>query len=272
MSFETVLYEKHDRVAVITLNRPDRLNAINQQMLRDIKAACEAAEGDDDVRAVVLTGAGKTFSSGFDLKEQAANPPQGVEEWGPVLRQDFDGIMRFWHLSKPTIAAVRGHVLAGAFEMMLACDMTVAAEGSVFGEPELKFGAGIVAMLAPWYMGPKIAKEIILTGSDHMPVERAFDLGLVNKIVAEGEEVNEALGIARRLARMDPTLVRRTKAAINRSYEIMGFVRALDMALDVDLLIEGEGTDDKRTFLKLVREKSMRAALDWRENRIAGDE
>ena len=127
-------------------------------------------------------------------------------------------------------------------------------------------------MLAPWYMGPKIAKEIILTGSDHMPVERAFDLGLVNKIVTQGEEVNEALGIARRLARMDPALVRRTKAAINRSYEIMGFVRALDMALDVDLLIEGEGTDDKRTFLKLVREKSMRAALDWRENRLAGDE
>ena len=256
----------------MTLNRPRRLNAINQQVLRDIDAACDAAESDGEVKAVVLTGAGKTFSSGFDLKEQAENPPQGIAEWGPVLRDDFEGIMRFWHLSKPTIAAVRGHVLAGAFEMMLACDLAVAAEGAVFGEPELKFGAGIVAMLVPWFVGPKIAKEIMLGADDRISAARAMELGFINKIVPAGQELNEAMALARRLARMDPTLVRRTKAAINRSYEIMGLVQALDMALDMDLLIEGEGSDDKRAFLKLLREKGMRAALDWRDGRFAADD
>lgn len=269
MQYETILYEKRDSVAVITLNRPDRLNAINRQVLDELEAACGLAEADDDVRAVVLTGAGKNFSSGFDLKEQAQSPPQGVEEWEPVLRSDFDGVMRFWHMSKPTIAAVRGYVLAGAFEMMLACDMTIAAEGSVFGEPELKFGAGIVVMLAPWYVSPKIAKQIILLADDQIPAERALELGFINKIVPEGEEVTEALSQARKLSRMDPMIVRRTKAAINRSYEIMGILQALDMALDTDLAIEGEGSEDKRAFLKLARDKGLRAALEWRENRFS---
>ena len=172
-------------------------------------------------------------------------------------------------MSKPTIAAVRGYVLAGAFEMMLACDLTIAAEGSVFGEPELKFGAGIVVMLAPWYVSPKIAKQIILLADDQIPAERALELGFINKIVPEGEEVTEALSQARKLSRMDPMIVRRTKAAINRSYEIMGILQALDMALDTDLAIEGEGSEDKRAFLKLARDKGLRAALEWRENRFS---
>lgn len=269
--YETVLYETRDAVAVLTLNRPDRLNAINRQMLDDIQAACDRAEADDAVRAVVLTGAGSAFSAGFDLKEQAAKPPQGVEEWRPVLRRDFDGIMRFWHLAKPTVAAVKGHVLAGAFEMMLACDMTVAAEGTVFGEPELKFGAGIVAMLLPWYVGPKLAKELILTGDDTLPVERALELGFVNKVVPEGRELEEAIRLASRVARMEPGLVRQTKAALNRTYDIMGLGQALEMALDTDLLIEGQGTDDKRTFLKIARDKGLGAALAWREARFKDD-
>ena len=156
--------------------------------------------------------------------------------------------------------------------MMLACDMTVAAKGSMFGEPELKFGAGIVVMLAPWYVSPKIAKEMILMGDDQIPAERALDLGFINEIVPEGEEVNMAIRRARHLARMDPMIVRRTKAAINRSYETMGLLQALNMALDMDLIIEGEGSDDKRTFLTLAREKGLRAALEWRAARFTDDE
>lgn len=268
MSYRTILYEKLEQIALITLNRPERLNAINRTMLRELKTACNAIEQDDGIRAVVLTGAGNTFSSGFDLKEQAKAPPQGVDAWRPVLDEDFAGIMRFWHLSKPTIAAVRGHALAGAFEMMLACDMTVAAEGSMFGEPELKFGAGIVAMLLPWHTGPKQAKELLLTGDDRIGVERALALGLINKIVPAGQEVSTALELANRMARMNPDLVRQTKAAINRTYQIMGMYEALAMALDVDLLIEGAGTDDKREFLERTRKDGLRSAIIWRDARF----
>lgn len=264
MTYQTLLYTLEDRVGVVTLNRPDKRNAINRVMLRELAAVCERLRSDDEVRAVVVTGAGGTFSSGFDLKEQAERPPEGVAQWRAVLREDFDGIMRFWHMPKPTIAAVGGHVLAGGFEMMLACDLAVAAEDTLFGEPELRFGAGIVAMLVPWFLGPKLAKELVLLADDRITADRALSLGLVNRIVPAGREVETALTMARRLAAMDPVLVRETKRALNRTYRIMGMSEALEMALDIDLQIEGQGTDTKREFLQIAREQGLRAALAWR--------
>jgi enoyl-CoA hydratase/carnithine racemase len=129
-------------------------------MLSEIGTALDEIERDASVRVLIVTGAGTAFSSGFDLKEQMERRPVGVGAWRPILRKDFDTIMRFWHFPRPTIAAVRGPCLAGACELALACDITIASEDAFFGEPELKFGAGIVAMILPWVVGPKIAKEM----------------------------------------------------------------------------------------------------------------
>jgi enoyl-CoA hydratase/isomerase-like protein len=107
------------------------------------------AEADEAVRVVVVTGDSVAFSSGFDLKEQMERRPTGFDEWRAELREDFGAVTRFWHCPKPTLAAVRGPYLAGAIELMLACDMTIAGGTAFFGEPELKFGAGIVVMLLP---------------------------------------------------------------------------------------------------------------------------
>src|SRR5580704_9761520 len=175
--FTTIKVEKLDHVARLTLARPERANALNQTMLGEIGNALDAIEQDADVRALIVTGAGAAFSSGFDLKEQMERRPSGVAAWEPLLRKDFDTIMRFWHFPRPTIAAVRGPCLAGACELALACDMTIASEDAFFGEPELKFGAGIVAMILPWVVGPKIAKEIILLGQDRIPASRAREIG-----------------------------------------------------------------------------------------------
>lgn len=264
----SVLYDRAGPVAVITLNRPERMNAMDQAMLVEIGAALDTAEGDDGVRAILVTGAGRGFSSGFDLKAQAAKPPQGVDEWRPVLRRDFDTVMRFWHSPKPTVAAVHGPALAGACELTMACDITVAAEDAVFGEPELQFGAGIVAMILPWIVGPKLAKEIILTGEDGVPARRAYEIGMVNRVVPPGTHVEAGLQVARRLAAMEEGLMRETKRAINRGFEIMGLGEALEAALDIDLLIEGQGTETKRQFLKIAREDGLRAAIAWRDQRL----
>ena len=126
--FETLLFEVRGHVALVSLNRPERLNAMNRTMLRELNEACDLIEADDSIFVAVLTGEGKSFSSGFDLKEQAENTPVGFSEWRRALRQDFDAVMRFWNLSKPTVAAVCGHALAGGCELALACDITVAAE------------------------------------------------------------------------------------------------------------------------------------------------
>ena len=269
MTYETILYETRGPIAVITLNRPQRLNAMNGVMLRELQAAMDAAESDAGVRAIVLTGAGAGFCSGFDLKEQAEARPSGVADWRPLLQRDFDAIMRFWHSPKPTLSAVRGPAVAGGCELALACDLTIAAEDAVFGEPELRFGAGIVVMLLPWLTQPKRAKQMLLTGDDTLSARRAEAMGLVNDVVPAGEELRRALVIAGDLAMIDPMALRETKRAINRSFEIMGMGEALAAALDIDLHIEGEGTADKQQFMTLLRRDGLRAALAWRDARFA---
>jgi enoyl-CoA hydratase len=273
MVFSTIVYETLDGAARITLDRPERANALNQAMLDEIGQALDVAERDASVRAIIVRGAGAAFSSGFDLKEQMERRPTGVSQWGPILRKDFDTVMRFWHCPKPTIAAVRGPCLAGACELALACDLTIAADDAFFGEPELKFGAGIVVMILPWLVGPKIAKEIILLGEDRVPAARAKEIGIVNRIVPAAELEARALALARHVAAIDPSLVKRTKQAINRSIEAQGMLAALEEALALDLVIEGEGCPDKVAFMDIARREGLKSALDWRDARFrpAGD-
>jgi len=266
--FTTITVETLGPVARLTLARPERANAINQAMLSEIGAALDAIERDANIRAVIVTGAGAAFSSGFDLKEQMERRPSGLAAWQPLLRKDFDTIMRFWHLSRPTIAAVRGPCLAGACELALACDMTIASEDAFFGEPELKFGAGIVAMILPWIVGPKAAKEIILTGEDRIPAARAREIGMVNRVVPADTLDATALALARHLAAIDPHLVQESKRAINRAYEARNMLAALEEALAIDLAIEGAGSPDKVEFMEIARRDGLRAALAWRDARF----
>jgi enoyl-CoA hydratase/carnithine racemase len=269
-AFELIRVARHDRVLHIELNRPERLNALSKQTLLELNACLDTVDQDPLVRAVVISGAGKAFSSGFDLKEQMERRPTGPEAWREILDLDFRTTMRFWNCPKPTIAAVHGPCLAGAFELALACDLTIAAEGAVFGEPELKFGAGIVTMLLPWLTGPKQAKEILLLGLDNIDAVMAQRLGIVNRVVPAGTHVQTALRIAAHIAAVDPNLVRDTKKAVNRSYEVQGLDMALKQALDIDHAIESHGSPDKRQFMDIAREQGLRAALAWRDARFPG--
>lgn len=268
MPFSTIIVEKIDRVARLTFNRPERSNALNQAMLSEINQALDDAEQDPDIRAVIVTGTGTTFSSGFDLKEQMERRPSGTDQWRPILRKDFDTIMRFWHFPRPTIAAVRGPCLAGACELALACDMTIASADAFFGEPELKFGAGIVAMILPWIVGPKIAKEIIFTGDDRISASHAKEIGMINRIVPVAELDEAALSLARHIAAVDPHLVKETKRAINRALEARNMLEALEEALAIDLAIEGAGSPDKMQFMEIARRDGLKAALAWRDARF----
>jgi enoyl-CoA hydratase len=267
--FQTIAVEKIGAVARLTLSRPERANALNAAMLSEIGAALDAIEGDGNLRALIVRGAGAAFSSGFDLKEQMERRPVGVEAWRPLLRHDFDTIMRFWHFPLPTIATVRGPCLAGACELALACDITIAADDAFFGEPELKFGAGIVAMILPWVVGPKIAKEIILLGEDRIPAERAREIGMVNRVVAADALDGTGLAIANHIAAIDPDLMKQTKRAINRAFEARNMLDALEEALAIDLAIEGAGSPDKIQFMDVARRDGLKAALAWRDARFA---
>ena len=266
--YHAIRLERSGAVATLTLDRPQRLNAINKQMLLELQHALDTVEGDPELRVLVVNGAGGNFSSGFDLSEQMEARPTGVEIWREILERDFGTITRFWHFSKPTIAAVSGYCLAGGCELALCCDITLASEDAIFGEPELKFGAGIVVMILPWLVGPKHAKEIILRGMDRIPAQEALRIGLINRVVSVGELDSAALALARDIAVIDPHLVQQTKRAINRTFEVMGLVDALEAALDIDLAIEVAGSSDKIEFMKIARKDGLRAAIAWRDGRF----
>ena len=177
--------------------------------------------------------------------------------------------MQFWDCPKPVIAAVHGYCLAGAFEMALACDITIAAEGTRFGEPEVRFGSGIVAMLLPWMTTPKLAKELLLTGNDRIDASRALAMGIVNEVVPEGQHLERALAVARDIASAASQSVRMTKRAINRTYEIMGMRQALLAALDIDVLIEAGAGPERSEFNRIRKEQGLKAAVAWRDAKFS---
>jgi enoyl-CoA hydratase len=253
-------------MAHITLNRPDKLNAINGDMVRELHRVLDEAEASSEVRVITLGGAGRAFCSGFDLGELPAEAD--ATQMRRILEADFEIILRFWNSPKPTIAAVHGYALGGGFELAMACDMTLAAEGTFFGEPEPKFGSGIVALLLPWVTGPKQAKEMLLFGNDRVSAEQAYQMGLVNRVVKPEALAAESIAAAGRCAMLDAEAVRLTKTAINRSYSQMGFERALRQALDLDVQIEITETPESRSFKDILARDGVKAAIAWREARI----
>jgi len=265
--YQSIEVAREKRVAILTFNRPKVLNAFDDTLVSEALAALGELEADERIRAIVVRGEGRAFSAGFDLKTGAATAgSRSPADWRTVLETDFKFIMAFWHCPKPTIASVHGYCIGGAFELSLACDVTVAASGTRFGAPEVKFGSGAVALLLPWIAGAKAAKELLLTGDDHLSAERALGLGIVNHVVPAGEELAKAMEIAQSMASAAADAVRLTKLAINRSYEAMGLGTALAQALEQDIVIESSGGPERAEFDRIRREQGLKAALDWRNS------
>jgi enoyl-CoA hydratase len=271
VGYETIQYETEGPLAWITLNRPDKLNAINHAMVRELNAAMDEALGDDAIRVILVKGEGRAFSAGFDLEpagEAERTPEEEAEALRQELREDFDLIMRFWDSPKPTLSAIHGYCLGGALELALACDITIAGRGGHVGEPEVKFGSGIVAMLLPLFCGPKRAKELLLTGNDRVSMEQAEAWGLVNRVCDTDWLVHEARALAREIARNDALAVRLTKQAVNAMYEIPRLRDALEHALELDVTIETTETEESRQFNEILRQEGARAAIAWRDRQL----
>lgn len=271
MDFATIQYETEGPLAWITLNRPDKLNAISKAMVTELNQALDAALRDDQIRVIGIRGEGRAFSAGFDLEPQGSPERTRAEELEALkqeLRDDFDLIMRFWDSPKPTIAAVHGYCLGGAMELALACDITIAARGCRLGEPEVKFGSGIVAMLLPFLCGPKRAKELLLTGNDRVSAEQAEAWGLVNRVCDADWLVHEARALAREIARNDSLAVRLTKQAVNSVYEIPRMRDALEHALELDITIESTETEESRQFNEILKSEGAKAAIAWRDRQL----
>jgi enoyl-CoA hydratase len=210
-----VRYESDGPVARITLNRPDKLNAINGQLHDAVLAALARAQSDDAVRVVVLRGAGRAFSAGGDLKAVAAGEEMGhPSALGAAI----------WNLTKPVLAAVHGYCLGQAYELAAACDLTIAAESAQFGEVEINHGWGPPLPITPFAVTLKRAKEILLLG-EVFGARQALELGLVNWVVPDSDLDAEIAKVTARLASLPPAAVAANKRLVNQVYEDAGFFR-----------------------------------------------
>lgn len=258
MTFETLLVERDGAVAVVTINRPKVLNALNTQTIDELERVMLELQRDDAIRAIVLTGAGeKSFVAGADINELAALSPAEGQRHGRRGQAVFD---RIEQLGKPVIAALNGFALGGGCELAMACTMRIAADTARLGQPEINLGiipgyAG--SQRLPRLVGKGRALEILLTG-DMLPAARAYEIGLVNKVVPAGELRAEATKLATALASKAPLATRYILEAVNHGME-MPFADA--QVLEATLFGLVASTEDMKEGTKAFLEKRQ---ASWR--------
>jgi enoyl-CoA hydratase len=268
VSYATIELAIEHPLATITLSRPERLNAISRQLMAEVTDALAAIEADDGVRCVILRGAGRCFSAGFEI----ADDDVWVEGEGPAAVVDEMRFYMSWERSifefpKPIVAAVHSYCLAGACEVMMLCDLAVAADDARFGEPEIRFSNGPPALIMPWIIGMRAAKELLLTGK-MIDAQRALQLGMVNEVCAPGDLDRRARYHALLISKVSPLAVRLQKRALNGIFEQQGLRQALEWGVTMTGLIDASETEEMKTFSRIRREQGLRAALDWRDEQF----
>ena len=268
MSYATIDLAIEHPLATITLQRPERLNAISRELMAEVTEALAQANADDGVRCVILRGAGRCFSAGFEI----ADDDVWVEGEGPAAVVDDMRFYMEWERSifefaKPIVAAVHSYCLAGACEVMMLCDLAVAADDARFGEPEIRFSNGPPALIMPWIIGMRAAKELLLTGK-MIDAQRALQLGMVNEVCPRADLDRRARYHALLISKVSPLAVRLQKRALNGIFEQQGLRHALDWGVTMTGLIDASETEEMKTFSRIRREQGLRAALDWRDEQF----
>lgn len=232
MEFDNILVEKRNGAGWITLNRPQMMNALSSALVQDTQAALKAFEEDDEVRVIVITGAGPNFSAGGDLAEQKENNKDILKlaRWLQGISDFFDDL---YHCKKPTVAMVRGFALAGGLELILLCDMAIVAEDAKIGDQHINYGLMgcicSVPMLAR-ALNIKKAKEILLTGC-LLTGKEAEQLGLVNAAVSPGKLEEETEKFLKQMTDKSRLILSETKKLVNKSLEL-----SLDQSKELGLL------------------------------------
>lgn len=230
-----ILYEVKDRIATLTLNRPEVANAQNMALLDELDAAWTRAEVDEEVKVIVLRAQGRHFSAGHDLKDRWPGPEEITLEWiyRAESRRYLEYTLRWRNVPKPSIAAVQGRCIAGGLMLCWPCDLIVAAEDALFSDPVVTMGIGGVEYHGhTWELGPRKAKEILFTGRP-LTAREAEQVGMVNRVVAREELDAETRELAERIAKMPAFGLRQAKRAVNQTQDVQGFYAAVQSVFDV---------------------------------------
>ncbi len=251
MEFNNLLMEKDGAIAILTINRPKALNALNSDVLKDLDRAIDMVAEDDEVKVVIITGAGKAFVAGADIVAMQSQTAVEGKVFGALGQGVF---LKLEKMLKPVIAAINGFALGGGCELAMACDIRIASDQAKFGQPEV--GLGIIPGFAgtqrmPRLIGTGLAKELIFTG-DMIDANRALEIGLVNRVVPAEQLMDEAKKLAQKIISKAPLAVRYAKQAINEGMQV-DLERG--QLIELDLLSICFSTEDQKEGMQAFIEK-----------------
>jgi len=262
MSDDILLYEHDadDAFVTITLNRPGKLNAIDAELGDRIEDAMKHAASDPRARAVILTGAGRAFSTGFDLGGEDFE--MDAEQWRDDIAANMCRLRAVWEAPIPVIAAVRGYALAGGLELMMCCDLAVGAEDALFGEPEVRHVSAPPTLMLPWTVPMRHARWLMYTG-DMIDGREAERIHLINRAVAADRVMDEARRAARKCARMPGPAIKFAKAALNHVQETAGLHSSWSYNRETTAILHA--TEPGREWMNKLKDRPLRDFLDERE-------
>ncbi|MGH7302321.1 MAG: enoyl-CoA hydratase/isomerase family protein [Candidatus Rokuibacteriota bacterium] len=270
MTTPLVTYAADGRVGIVTLNRGDKLNAISAELKKTLVERFHEADRDPATSVVILRAEGRSFCAGYDISPNPARAARrgNALAWHESLTDDVQLEMTPWEMKKPVIASVQGHCLGGGCELVMMCDLTIAADDALFGEPEIRFSNVGPALVMPFIIGLKRARELLFFG-DPIDAQTALQYGMVNRVVPRAELAAATLKYARRMSLISPEALAGTKLAINRGAEAAGFRNAINAGLDILAAVYAARTEVGLKFDELREKEGLGAALRWRAAQFA---
>jgi len=260
-AYEHLIYETDDdHICWLTLNRPECLNAFNRKLLAELRDGLERADADDAVHVIVIQGAGRAFSSGHDLVEDATDEFASFYDCRTHYFRQFEEFTTPWRVTKPVIASVRSIAIGKGFELSLFCDVTIVSDDTRLGYNEVRYGISAHCMFLPWLVNMKTAKDLLLTGREVTATE-AKEMGLVTEVVPLDELEAATRRKARLMARLPREMQRAHKMYLNRVYEIQGLRSATDHYLELLPAFGFTKVPEYVEFVASVTEKGLRGAL-----------
>lgn len=266
MSYDDLIYEALERVARITLNRPEKLNALSIGLQTEIVQAAKAAEADPDIHAVILRGAGRAFSAGYDITPTAEH---GQMQVARTIRSDISRMEEvvgrwnmLWNLRIPIIAQVHGYCLAGGTDLALHCDMIVVAEDARIGFTPVRAMGTPPTHMWLYSVGPQWAKRLLLTG-DLIDGRKAHEIGWAVEAVPAADLDDTTLTLATRMSHIGKDLLTANKQIVNKGVELMGRSLLQQIAAEHDAI--AHLAPEALEFNRLAQEQGLKAALEWRD-------
>ena len=265
MAEPLALHDIKGPVSYVTLNRPEKLNALSDELRLAAVEVLTAADEHADTRVVVLKGAGRAFCAGYDIGGGGVDESWRTDSlvWRDYLHECLAFEMMPWGMKKPVVASVQGYALGGGCELAMLCDLTVCADNAKFGEPEIRFSDAGPALIMPFIVGHKRARELLYFG-DMIDAQTALECNMVNRVVPLEELESATEKYANRLALIDPEALYGTKLALRRGMEVAGLRAAIDAGVDVLAPMYATKTASGVRFEELTAAEGLAAALKWR--------